>query len=359
MTPLAERLTRRIARQGPITVADYMAAVLTDPEHGYYMTGDPLGRRGDFITAPEISQMFGELIGLWCADTWQRLGAPGKVVLLELGPGRGTLMADALRAARLDPAFLDAVRVHLVEVSPVLRARQATALAEYAPTWHADLGGLPDGPLLVIANEFFDALPVHQYERRLEGWCERLVGLDDADALAFGLSPPTPATALLVPGHLRDAPPGSVIEVSPVASSLAAEIGGRIAAFTGAALVIDYGHGTTGIGDSLQAVRHHARHQVLDEPGRADLTAHVDFAALGQAARAAGARIHGPETQGAFLERLGLGARADALSRSASPEHAQDIAAAKERLSASEHMGVLFKVLALSHPALEALPGFG
>jgi NADH dehydrogenase [ubiquinone] 1 alpha subcomplex assembly factor 7 len=180
MTPLGQRIARRIARHGPITVADYMALALTDPGLGYYMQGDPFGPRGDFVTAPEVSQMFGELIGLWCIDSWQRMGAPAEFMLAELGPGRGTLMADALRAARVAPAFLDAAEVHLVEASPSLRARQAETLGSGRACWHDSLSELPEAPLLVIANEFFDALPVRQFERRAEGWCERLVVLDSA-----------------------------------------------------------------------------------------------------------------------------------------------------------------------------------
>ena len=177
MTPLGRRLVHRIARHGPITLADYMAEALTHPELGYYTTGDPFGAAGDFTTAPEISQMFGELLGLWCVDCWQRLGAPDPVLLVELGPGRGTLMADALRAAKLATGFLEAVEIHLVEASPLLRKQQRQALADHRPDWHDNLGEVPEGPLLVLANEFFDALPVHQYERGPQGWCERLVVL--------------------------------------------------------------------------------------------------------------------------------------------------------------------------------------
>jgi NADH dehydrogenase [ubiquinone] 1 alpha subcomplex assembly factor 7 len=358
MTPLAERIARQIAGQGPITVADYMAQVLTDPRHGYYMTGDPFGRRGDFITAPEISQMFGELIGLWCVDTWQRMGAPERILLVELGPGRGTLMADALRAAELAPPFRAAARIHLVEVSPSLRERQQKSLRDYEIDWHENLAEVPDGPLLLLANEFFDALPVRQFERTLKGWCERMVVLDTAGRLALALSPPTPAAAVLVPEALRHGPLGSLVEVSPAALGIAADLGRRLGTQGGAALIIDYGHGESRAGASLQAVRRHAPHAVLEDPGSADLAAHVDFAVIARAAADMGAGVHGPVTQGIFLERLGIATRAEALLRAATPDQARDIEAARQRLTAPDQMGALFKTLALTHPALGAPAGF-
>ena len=358
MTPLGERIVRRVASHGPITLADYMAQVLTDPRHGYYMSGDPFGRGGDFVTAPEISQMFGELIGLWCVDTWQRMGAPAPFLLVELGPGRGTLMADALRAARLEPRFSAAAKLHLIEVSPGLRDRQRTALSGYRATWHDGIADLPDGPVLLVANEFFDALPVRQFERAAEGWCERMVVLDAAGKLALGLSPPSPAAALIVPEALRESPPGSLVEVSPAAVGLAAALGRRVGIDGGAALIVDYGRAQSGTGISLQAVRRHASHAVLEDPGSADLTAHVDFAALAGAAEVAGARALGPVTQGVFLQRLGLAARAEALSRRATPAQARDVEAARRRLSDADQMGDLFKVLAVVHPSLGRLAGF-
>ena len=358
MSTLGDLIARRIASQGPITVADYMAQVLTDPQHGYYMSGDPFGRGGDFVTAPEISQMFGELIGLWCVDTWQRMGTPARILLVELGPGRGTLMADALRAAALAPEFLAAAELHLIEVSPALRDRQRAALGTRPVTWHEGLADLPEGPLLLVANEFFDALPVRQFERSAEGWCERMVVLDGAGELAFGLSPPSPAAALLVPAALRDAPPGSLVEVSPGALGLAAALGRRIRDQGGAALIVDYGHTETATGISLQALRRHAPHGVLQDPGSADLTAHVDFAALVRAAEEAGVRAQGPVPQGAFLKRLGLEARAATLLRTATPAQARDVEAARRRLSEADQMGQLFKVLALADQALGPLAGF-
>ena len=358
MTSLARRLARRIARQGPISVADYMVQVLTDPEQGYYMTGDPLGRRGDFITAPEVSQVFGELLGLWCAEAWRVMGAPGRVILAEAGPGRGTLMADALRAARMVPDFAAALEVHLVEVSPALRARQEEALGAGVATWHADLGSLPEGPLLLVANEFFDALPIRQFQRTPDGWCERVVGLDDGGALAFGLAPPSPANVFLLPEALSGAPVGGLVEISPAGQAAAAELGRRVSGHGGAALVVDYGHSESTLGNSLQAVRHHARHEVLESPGSADISARVDFAALAGAARGSGARCLGPVIQGEFLERLGIGPRTEALLRQATPDQARQIEDARVRLTAPGRMGALFKVLAIAHPELPDLAGF-
>jgi NADH dehydrogenase [ubiquinone] 1 alpha subcomplex assembly factor 7 len=329
-SPLALKLAQRITEQGPIGIADYMAAALTDPEHGYYMGRDPLGAAGDFITAPEVSQMFGELIGLWCAETWARLGAPAPVALVELGPGRGTLMADALRAARQVPAFAHALRVHLVEVSPSLRARQEETLADVKPSWHESLAGVPDLPVLLIANEFFDALPVRQLVKQAGGWGERLVGPDtDREALAF-----------------------------PAGQAVARDIGRRLAARGGAALIVDYGHEDSDLGETLQAVRRHAPHDVLSEPGTADLTCHVDFAALARAAQEAGAAAHGPVAQGTFLERLGIAARASRLMETATPPQREDIRSARLRLTAPDRMGTLFKVLALTPAGLDPPAGF-
>ena len=367
MTALGDRLAARIARLGPITVADYMAEALTDPEAGYYMTGDPFGARGDFVTAPEVSQMFGELIGLWCADTWARMGRPDPVFLVELGPGRGTLMADALRALRAAPDCRAALRPQLVEISPALGDRQRETLAAgdrepgwHEPSWHERLDRVPEGPLLLIANEFFDALPVRQFERRPEGWYERLVGLGPGGkGLAFALGPPSAQAQVLIPAALRAAPAGAVVEVSAPGIAIAGEIGRRLAAHGGAALIVDYGHAAPRTGATLQAVRRHAAHDVLSEPGSADLTAHVDFAALARAATEAGARAFGPVDQGELLEALGIGARAEALRGGAPPAQAADVDAARHRLTDAAEMGTLFKALALSHPDLVTLAGFG
>jgi NADH dehydrogenase [ubiquinone] 1 alpha subcomplex assembly factor 7 len=354
-------LRLRIAREGPLTVAAFMEEALLNPAHGYYTTRDPFGLRGDFVTAPEISQMFGELIGAWCAVVWQGLGRPDPVHLVELGPGRGTLMADLLRATRTVPGFNAAARVHLVEISPALRACQRAALERVLPgappTWHDGFATVPNGPLLVIANEFFDALPIRQFQRAEGRWRERLVDLDDEGNLHFVLSPPTSAEAL-IPRALHDAPDGAVVEVSPTAINFVHAVAARVARDTGAALIIDYGHPESAPSDTLQAVKGHAPHEVLADPGEADLTAHVDFAALAHAAGAAGAAVFGPIAQGTFLARLGLAARARALSAKATAIQADAIAAAARRLTDADAMGALFKVLALMPPGRGVPPGF-
>ncbi len=357
MSALAALLARRIREAGPLGVDDYMEMALTHPQHGYYATRDPLGARGDFITAPEVSQIFGELIGLWCADNWLRMGRPDPVILAELGPGRGTLMADMLRALRVTPDFRRALRLHLVETSPALRAKQATALADAEPRWHDSVSTLPQGPLLLVANEFLDVLPIQQFVRAADGWHERRVALTGDGVLSFALAA-APNDGAPIPAALRDAAPGSLCEVRPAAEALAAALGARLAAQGGAALFIDYGHAASACGDTLQAVRGHRRHDVLADPGEADLTAHVDFAAVACAAAAAGARAWGPVTQGAFLAAIGLAARAAALTRRATPAQAEAIAAACQRLIDPAEMGTLFKVLALAHPALPAPAGF-
>ncbi len=356
MTPLGREIARLIAAEGPMSVERYIALCLGHPVHGYYMTRDPFGVDGDFVTAPEISQMFGELIGLWCVDTWQRMGAPAPVRLVELGPGRGTLMADALRAARVVPAFLDAIQVHLVETSPVLRARQAATLeaSGRAIAWHGAIEEVPEGPAIVVANEFFDALPLRQFVRSPRGWCERLVGLDEAGGLAFGLAAePEPALRL-------SAPEGALLEVAGASAQVMGALAARIAAQGGAMLAIDYGHAGGGFGDTLQAVRRHAFVDVLAEPGEADLTVHVDFAALARAAAGSHVLVHGPVAQGAFLGALGLAQRAAALARHAAQDVAAAVAAAQKRLSEGGPggMGELFKVMAVSDGTLAGLAGF-
>ena len=354
MTPVERRVRDCVSRSGPISIAEYMAIALGDPEHGYYRTRDPLGRAGDFVTAPEISQVFGELIGLWCAVTWQAMGAPDPVRLVELGPGRGTLMADALRAAGQVPAFRAAADIHLIETSPALRQRQRDALAKLDPTWHDTFAGVPDGPCLVIANEFFDALPVEQFVRTAGGWRRRGIGIDDAaDALCFVLTDDVPT----MPPPFRDAPLGVPCEVRPDAETILGDIAGRIARDGGAALIIDYGHPARAPGDTLQAVRGHKFDDVLAQPGLADLTAHVDFAALAEAARRAGGNTHGPVAQGAFLDRLGLGHRMRALC-DAAPDRAEEVRAACRRLRGPDEMGDLFKAFAITPRGSAAPAGF-
>ena len=361
MGGLADHLRRRIAADGPLTVAEFMAEALGHPRHGYYMRRDPLGVAGDFITAPEISQVFGELIGLWCAVVWQEMGAPDPVVVVELGPGRGTLMADMLRAAATAPGFLGAARLHMVETSLVLRARQKEALAAAllgsAPAWHDTFDSVPEGPMLLIANEFFDALPVRQFQRTDEGWRERRVGADEDGGFSFVLGLLAPLDPLAMK-RLADAPGSGVIEVCSAGLVLAGAIGERVARHGGGALIIDYGPVDGAAGETLQAVKGHAYHPVLETPGEADLTAHVDFAGLAAAAAEVGARAHGPVSQGAFLDSLGIGARADALLVGATAQQTSDIRSARRRLVDENEMGSLFKAIAVAHPEMATPPGF-
>jgi NADH dehydrogenase [ubiquinone] 1 alpha subcomplex assembly factor 7 len=346
----------RIARDGPIAVADYMALALAHPGHGYYRTRDPLGVAGDFITAPEISQAFGELIGLWCAAAWRQADAPTPVALVELGPGRGTLMADALRAVRVMPAFREALHVHLVETSAPLRDRQRRALGAEPVTWHDSLDSVPGGPMLLIANEFFDALPVHQYVMAAGAWHERLVTLD-GEGFRFAVAG-RPAESGMFPEAVRGAPEGAIFERCPAALRLAGAIAERLAGDGIAALIVDYGPARTAAGESLQAVRDHGYAEVLTAPGAADLTAHVDFQSLAAAARDRGAATFGPVTQRTLLTRLGIGVRARRLADGKDAAHAAAIHAACERLIDGDGMGTLFKAIALTHPRLGLPPGF-
>jgi NADH dehydrogenase [ubiquinone] 1 alpha subcomplex assembly factor 7 len=334
MTPAgeAERLDRFMAR-----------AAAT-----YYATHDPFGARGDFTTAPEISQAFGECLGLWAAVLWQQMGRPDPVLLVELGPGRGTLMADALRAiGGVMPAFRAALRLHLVEQSPALREAQRRALHGAAPTWHEDLSTLPRGPALILGNEFLDALPVRQFIRRGDGWRERFVLHGAFVEREPDRAPPLPA----------EAPEGAVQEVSEACRDLASALGARLAAEGGAALFLDYGPARSAFGDSLQALSAHRAADPLAAPGTVDITAHVDFQAVAEAACAVGAAVHGPVPQGIFLQSLGLVTRAATLARMA-PARASEQLSAAQRLIAPEGMGRLFKALALCHPVLSSLPGF-
>ena len=349
MTPLAEILSRRIAQTGPISLADYMAECLSHPEHGYYTTRNPFGAAGDFVTAPDISQMFGELIGLCLAQAWMDQGKPARFALVELGPGRGTLMADLLRATQAVPGFTDAAEVQLVETSPALQAAQAARVPN--ATWHASVATLPDLPTFLIANEFLDALPIRQFTRDAAGWRETMVGLQ-GDALAFGLSAPAPI-ALLDP-RLADTQPGDVVEHCPVLSGIVGTIGQRIAQNGGAAVFIDYGDWHS-LGNTLQAVQGHQTVDPLATPGQADLTAHVDFAALANAAApAAYTRL---TTQGVFLERLGITQRAQSLARSLQGAALDQHIAAHRRLTHPGEMGETFKVMGLYPPGAATPPG--
>jgi SAM-dependent MidA family methyltransferase len=354
MTPLEREIRSMIETDGPIPVDRYMELCLAHPRHGYYVTRDPFGARGDFVTAPEVSQMFGELIGAWAAAVWQQMGALERVHLIELGPGRGTLMADALRAVKALPKFHAAVSVHLVEVSPVLREMQEKALANAGVpvAWHQGIEEIPDGPTIAIANEFVDALPISQFIKDRDGWHLRMVGLVD-DKLAF-VAAPDPMLGLV--GETGTTPVGTILERRydrPISL-----LSRRIARQGGAALIVDYGHAESGFGDTLQAVREHKFADPLEHPGEADLTAQVDFAAVADWAQRQGATTHGPLSQGEFLRRLGIEARAARLKANATEQQAADIDAALARLTAPDQMGELFKVLAIADPKLGPLSGF-
>lgn len=345
---LEDILVKHIDLHGPMDVGRFMNLALGHPQHGYYMKRDPLGRGGDFTTAPEISQMFGEMIGAWAADLWLKIGAPENFVLLECGPGRGTLVADMLRAVRRVPGFCGAGRVHLLETSPALRARQAESLKGHEPVWHDRLDTVPsDVPLIVIANEFLDALPFRQLQKAGGAWQERVICHEEARGFFFGLRPAGSALIHGLPQIVRDAPEGAVFEFSPVREALVFELAGRIKAQGGAALFIDYGHEASAPGDTFQAVHGHQYCDVFDHIGEADLTSHVDFGALVRAASREGIHIFGPVAQGVFLRNLGIEARALNLVRQ-NKEKAAAIEKDLHRLVSSAEMGEIFKVFCLS-----------
>lgn len=341
-----EILKNLIREKGPIDIAEFMGLALGHPAHGYYMKGDPFGARGDFTTAPEISQMFGEMVAAWIMDVWQQMGSP-VFTLLECGPGRGTLMADIMRATKNVPGFHDSAKVHLLEISPALRAMQAAALENYAPEWHVNLETLPDRPMIVIANEFLDALPIRQLIHTADGWKERVVGIANGN-FAFDTKE--------LPFNLPvDAAEGAIFEISPVRSQFVTDL---VKKLNGAALIIDYGHSESGIGDTLQALKSHKYISPLEEVGNADLTTHVDFHAVKLAAEAAGAEVSGPVEQGAFLKDLGIGQRAEILTLRATPAQKFDIEKALQRLVDPSQMGSLFKVMGLTNGQNLSLPGF-
>lgn len=349
---LKPHILRRIAQQGPISLADYMADCLLHPVHGYYTSHAPFGIEGDFITAPEISQMFGELIGLCLAQAWLDQGSAPRITLAELGPGRGTLMQDALRATAQVPGFHEAARIVLVEASPRLRAVQAETLGD-VPQWVDDVAELPDQPLFLIANEFFDALPIRQFQRASHGWQERRIG-QSGEQLQIGLAGEAPQPALT--HRLEDTKPGDLVEICPAAGPIMTHIATLIARQGGAGLIVDYGDWRS-LGDTLQALRDHAPCDPLDAPGQADLTAHVDFEPLATAAHAAGCTHSKLTPQGVFLERLGITQRAQTLARHAQGEALENLIGAHRRLTHPQEMGNLFKVLGLTPAQAPALTG--
>jgi len=340
-------------------VSRYMALCLGHPQYGYYMNRNPFGSGGDFVTAPEISQMFGEMIGLWFSEVWRLMGKPGKLHLAEFGPGRGSLMRDLLRALKVVPDFRSALEVHLVETSPSLTEIQSVVLhdADLPVHWHKTFDTLPRGPLAVIANEFLDALPIDQIIKLQDGWHEWCVGIAD-DKLVFGAAPDRlPGIEKVLPTSAVAAHTGEMFERRDLSSLKG--IAQRIAREGGAALFIDYGHERSAPGDTLQAIRGHQFANALENPGEADLTSHVDFEALASFARLHAARVHGPVTQGIFLNRLGIGVRAEKLMEDKEAKAASEIESALNRLTGpAPGMGELFKAMAFSHPSLSSLPGF-
>ena len=360
-TPLAGKIRAIIAVHGPISVTDYFALCLADPEYGYYRTRDPFGRGGDFITAPEVSQLFGEMIGIFLVHAWERHLRPRRNVrIAEIGPGRGTMMADALRVIRkLAPDLYEAATVHLIETSPALRDVQRGTLAAHAEkvAWHESFDELPPGFLLLAANEFFDAVPIRQFVRTSSGFRERLVGLGEDGNLSFVLGAGGIDPALLPPGHPAS-PPGTIAEIAPARSAIMQMLSDRLFDGGGTALMIDYGHLAPGFGDTLQAVLNHAFDPPLAHPGEADLTSHVDFTALAAVARARSVTVNGMMSQGEFLLKLGLLERAGALGRGKTPAEQETIRIAVERLAGDGpgQMGALFKVMAVSSPAVGLMP---
>lgn len=359
MNRLAQKIAALIRSTGPISVADYMATCLLDPEDGYYTTRDPFGANGDFVTAPEISQMFGELVAVWLVHGWQAIGSPASVTIAEIGPGRGTLMKDMVRTVgRLAPQLADSADFALVEASPHLSATQKKTLSASsgAFSWHATLDTLSNQPLLVVGNEIFDALPFRQFVKRNGRWLERAVGLDADGALQFGIGTASLAADALPP-DAKNAPDGSILEIAPAREAMMSKIAERIAAKGGCGIFFDYGHLEPGFGDTFQAVRKHRPEAVLDNPGEADLTSHVDFSSL-----AAVARAHGLEadmtSQGEFLLGMGLLQRAGQIGQSGDATAREKISADVERLAGPDQMGALFKVLAIRPPGI-LVPPFG
>lgn len=361
MTPLKQKIARLIEAHGPISVTNYFALCLADPEYGYYKTRDPFGRGGDFVTAPEISQLFGEMIGIFLVHAWQQhLKPKGDVRIAEIGPGRGTMMADALRViAKLEPELYARATIHLVETSPTLREVQAKTLETHSGkvSWHSSFEEIPDGFLLLAGNEFFDAVPIRQFVKTPNGFRERLVGVDSQGELYFAAGAAGIDPTLLPPGH-QNAPLGAIAEVAPARSAIMQAIADRLFGTRGTAVFIDYGHLAPGLGDTLQAVYRHRFDPPLANPGEADLTSHVDFAALAEAARERAVHVNGMMTQGDFLLGLGILERAGALGRGRSPEEQETIRAAVQRLAGNgkNDMGELFKVIAVSSPEVALTP---
>lgn len=358
MNPLGERIAGLIRTAGPISVADYMAICLFDPDCGYYTTREPFGAKGDFVTAPEVSQMFGELIAVWLVETWRASGNPMPVTVAEIGPGRGTLMRDMVRTiGRIAPNLAAGADFALIEASPRLAAIQQETLQGSGPefAWHATLDTLPDGPLFIVGNEIFDALPFRQFVRHDDKWLEHAIGLDAEGNFQFGIGTASLAPESL-PASAKGALDGTIFEIAPAREALMASIATRIATHRGVGLFFDYGHLTPGFGDTFQAVRKHQSEGVFDNPGEADLTSHVDFSALATVARSYGLETR-TMTQGEFLLGMGLLERAGRLGQAADDAAREKISADVDRLAGPGQMGELFKVLAVLPPG-SAVPPF-
>jgi NADH dehydrogenase [ubiquinone] 1 alpha subcomplex assembly factor 7 len=355
---IAQKIARRIRAEGPLSIAAYMAMALHDPIEGYYAGRRPIGAAGDFTTAPEISQIFGELIGLWFAELWRQIGRPDPVMLVELGPGRGVLLSDLLRAAETVPRFRRALRLYLVESSPVLRTEQQKRLGQADAAWVTRIEDVPDGAMLLVGNEFLDALPIRQFVRGAVHWSERMVALDPQDRLVFADAPESPVATLLVPERLRYHPPGTIAEICPAALALAGALGARLRRQPGAALFIDYGYFPTAPGPTLRGVYRHHPVPALAAPGTTDLSAHVDFAAFAEAAHASGAETYGPVPQGRFLAALGAQLRLAKLSARATPAQRRVLEDGVKRLLDPGEMGDLFKIMALVSPGVPPPAGF-
>lgn len=362
MTKLLDNLIRRVQSEGPINLADFMSQALGNPEFGYYKNRVPIGKKGDFITSPEVSQMFGELIGLWSAVCWQKLGAPSKFNFIELGPGRGTLIKDAIRAAKRISGYLDSLKIHLIETSPVLTQRQMQVLSNFEKKcmWHETFEDVPDGPFFLIGNEFLDVLPIRQYVGVAGLWYERLIGFNQLRASLCWIKSSIPAAAeFSVPPGLIDRNDGVIWEICFEARKIISSISTALLERGGVAIFIDYGYTKQSGGNTFQAVRNHEYVDPLMAPGLADLTAHVDFEAIKQIAETSGIKVSGPVTQRLFLRTLGIEQRAEQLMTRATAIQKREIQTGLKRLIDDNAMGSLFKVIALSHPDNIDLEGFG